>query len=162
MTERRSDDAAGTQLDWVEQATGQGVGARQATPSRPGRGGGYLHECIGSQLLTDARIRELADMGMPDVWLKVAHSIGFDAFMLFWRVLDAEESMRSDSDSAIEIRLRRFRSFERYQRNRLIESLVDQGLTDTLIRECVRVELGEELSLPHIGRLAGARRVEQS
>lgn len=100
-------------------------------------------------------------MGMPEVWLKVAHSIGFDGFLLVWRILDAEESIRSDSDSAIEIRLRRFRSFERYQRNRLIESLVDEGLSDTVIRERVAVELGEELSLSHIGRLTGARRVGQ-
>ncbi len=159
MKERRSAEAAGGQLDWVEQVTGQGVGARQASPPTPRRGGGYLDECIVPQLLTDARLRELAAMGMPSVWLTLAHAIGFDHFMTMWRILDAEVSMRSENESSIEVRLRRFASFQRYQRNRFVESLVDEGLTDTEIRERVRVELGEELSLVHICRLSAPRRV---
>ena len=89
----------------------------------------------------------------------VAREIGYDAFMRMWRVLDAAEETHSDSGSMLEIQMRRFSSWRRYQRNRFIESLVDMGLDDAAIRARVTVELGEELSPSHIRRLAKRRRV---
>jgi len=159
MMQSRSDDGAGVQLDWVGGVPVQGVGARQACPSRPRRGGGYLDECIAPQLSADARFRELEEMGLPAVWLTLAHAIGYDHFMTMWRVLDAAQEMHSDSGSMIELQMRRFSSFRRFQRNRFVETLVDMGLTDTAIKERLRVELGEELSISHIGRLTAPRRV---
>lgn len=159
MTETRSAETAHGQLDWVEQATGQGVGARQGTPARPGRGGGYLDECMPSQLSSDARFRELEEMGLPGIWLTLAHAIGYDHFMTMWRVLDAAQEMHSESGSMIELQMRRYSSFKRYQRNRFVETLVDMGLSDTAIKERLRCELGEELSISHIGRLTTPRRV---
>lgn len=98
-------------------------------------------------------------MGLPGFWLSLAHAIGYDNFMIMWRLLDSEQSMHSDSGSMIEVQLRRYSSFRRYQRNRFVESLVDMGLTDTVIKERLRVDLGEELSISHIGRLTTPRRV---
>lgn len=159
MMETRSGAPALGQLDWVEQVTGQGVGARQACPSRPRRGGGYLDECIAPQLSADARLRELEEMGLPAVWLTLAHAIGYDHFMTMWRVLDAAQEMHSDSGSMIELQMRRYGSFKRFQRNRYVETLVDMGLSDTVIKDRLRVELDEELSISHIGRLTAPRRV---
>lgn len=159
MRETRSADDAGVQLDWVAQVTGQGVGARQARPHAPRRGGGYLDECIAPQLSADARFRELEEMGLPAVWMTLAHAIGYDHFMTMWRVLDAAQEMHSDSGSMIELQMRRYSSFKRFQRNRFVESLVDLGLSDTAIKERLKVELGEELSISHIGRLTAPRRV---
>ncbi|MHA7600794.1 hypothetical protein ACX12L_12710 [Alicycliphilus sp. T452] len=159
MHERRSGMHAGAQLDWVEEATGQGVGARQGgEAARPG-GGGYLDECTPAQLWEKARFRELADMGLPQVWLEIAHDLGYEAFMRLWRRLDAVTAMRSDNNSMIEVKLRRFGSFQRYQRNRFIETLAGMGLSNPAIRDRVKRDLGEDLSESHILRLAGRRRV---
>jgi hypothetical protein len=98
-------------------------------------------------------------MGLPGIWLTLAHAIGYDHFMTMWRVLDAAQEMHSESGSMIELQMRRYSSFKRYQRNRFVETLVDMGLSDTAIKERLRCELGEELSISHIGRLTTPRRV---
>lgn len=158
MDEKRSATPAGAQLDWVDLVHGQGVGARHSTVTAPPGGGGYLDECTPSQLWEEARLRELAEMGLPQVWLDVAREIGYDPFMRMWRVLDSAVELRSDSESMIEVQLRRFSSFQRYQRNRFIEALVNMGLSTTEIQNRVKRELGEELSVRHLVRLAARGR----
>lgn len=158
MHEKRSGTHAGVQLDWVNEAGGQGVGARHGAELPPPGGGGYLDECTPAQLWTEAKFRELADMGLPKIWLDVAFDLGYDAFMRMWRRLDAAIELRSEADSMIEIQLRRYASFQRYQRNRFIESLVDLGLPNREIRERVALEVGEHLSATHIRRMAAQRR----
>lgn len=157
--EKRSAMHAGMQLDWVGFDQGQGVGARQAGGDPPPGGGGYLHECTPPQLFEEARYRELQDMGLPAVWLRVAREIGYERFMAMWRILDAAIELRSESDSMIEVQLRRYASFQRFQRNRFIEAL-SHVLSPTEIRARVKAELGENLSLHHVRRLANRRRVD--
>lgn len=158
--ERRSADAAGAQFDWVGHDQAQGVGARQGKARGGRRGGGYLNECTHSELLEEAKFRELSDMGLPGFWLEMAREIGFDRFIQLWRRLDREASMRADTDSMILVQLRRFSSYERYQRNRFIETLADLGLSRDEIRSRVQQDLGEELSDRHILRLSSRRRVQ--
>lgn len=158
MRERRSAAHAGAQLDWVDLTRDEGVGARQGHDQPTAGGGGYLDECTPSQLWEEARLRELAEMGLPQVWLDVAREIGYDPFMRMWRVLDSAVELRSDSESMIEVQLRRFSSFQRYQRNRFIEALVNMGLSTTEIQNRVKRELGEELSVRHLVRLAARGR----
>ena len=160
MDETRSATHAQTQIDWVNGLAMQGVGARHRHDHAPQGGGGYLDECTSPELWQEAKFRELSDMGLPQVWLEVAHDIGYDAFMLMWRRLDAAVEMRSDTESMIEVQLRRYSSFQRYQRNRFIESLVDMGLSYREIHARVTKEIGEELSQSHIRRLAMRRRVK--
>lgn len=157
--EKRSVMRAEQQLDWVGFDQVQGVGARQAGGAPPPGGGGYLHECTPPQLFAEARFRELGEMGLPAVWLRVAREIGYERFMAMWRILDASIELRSESDSMIEVQLRRYASFQRFQRNRFIEAL-SQFLTPAEIRARVKVELGENLSLHHVRRLANRRRVD--
>lgn len=159
VTERRSAMDAPAQLDWVGGLPVAGVGGRQQGQRASRRGGGYLHECNGLEVREAARVRELADMGLPAVWLNVVHEIGYENFLALWRVLDAATELRSESESMIEVKLRRFASFRRYQRNRYIEALAAVGLDDSQIRERIRVELGEELTRSHIWRLHTRRRV---
>lgn len=158
MHEIRSADPAGAQLDWVNDEAGQGVGARHRHDQPTPGGGGYLGECTSSQLWEDAKFRELADMGLPQVWLDVARDIGYDAFMRLWRRLDAAVELRSESESMIEVQLRRYSSFQRYQRNRFVEALVNMGLSPPEIKTRVKVELGEDLSVRHLVRLAARGR----
>ena len=159
MTETRSPARAGVQVDWVGDVPAHGVGGRQGR-ARPRRGGGgYLDECTPAELFERAKIRELADMGMPRVWIDVAQSIGFENFMRMWRVLDAAIEMRSESESMIELKLRRVASYQRYQRNRFIETLAGLGLTPRTIRERLAAELGETVSASHTKRLMKRNRI---
>ncbi|UUZ68044.1 hypothetical protein LP416_27650 [Polaromonas sp. P2-4] len=97
-------------------------------------------------------------MGLPALWIRVAEAIGYDNFLHFWRILDTaaelREVRRSDNESMIEVQLRRYTSFQRYQRNRYIESLAANGLPNAAIQQAVKQQLGENLDRSHIRRLA--------
>lgn len=138
-------------------AAARGVGARQAgRPPRAG-GGGYLDGRTATEVGVDPRLRELAEIGLQAHWLAVANVAGYDRFIGLWRLLSADPSLRNDDDQ-IELRLRPFRSFERYQRNRYIDTLVSAGMRASEIHDLVRKDLGEKLTLRHIKRLAAASR----
>lgn len=171
-TGTRSADAAGSTLDlFVEHpapaprlpgrargAHRHGVGARQAAgPARAG-GGGYLDGRTASELRADPRLREFVEIGLSQTWLAVAYLLGYDQFAAMWRLLSADPALRNDDDQ-IELRLRPWRAYERYQRNRYIATLVASGLKPSEIHAMVRTELGETLSYRHIKRLAAASRV---
>jgi hypothetical protein len=100
-------------------------------------------------------------MGLPAVWIEIAREIGYSSFMAVWRILDRSEALRSDSDSMIEVKLRRYGSFRRFQRNLFIESLVAAGLGVREIRTTVAATLGESLSKSQIHRLATRLRVRE-
>lgn len=141
-----------------------GVGGRRPGPRIPGGGGGYLGGCstpkisrprlVSSSDVRDPRLDELARMGLQRHWLNVAEAIGVDAFLVMWRVLDAEQSLWRDPPGAgLLIRLRRYESYLRFQRNRYIEALHANGLTSEQIRGSVASNIGENLSERHIDRL---------
>lgn len=69
--------------------------------------------------------------------------------------------LRNDDDQ-IELRLRPFRSYERYQRNRYIETLVAAGFKPAAIHTMIRAELGESLSYRQVKRLASSGRVRST
>lgn len=106
----------------------------------------------------DPRIAELIDIGMPQLWIDVAHLIGYDDFVALWAAWSAEPSLRGRRH-AIELRLRTIRSFEKYQRNRYIETLVAAGLKPRQIYTMLQTQLGEEMSLRHLKRLTNAAKV---
>jgi hypothetical protein len=159
MHESRSEAPAQMDLEGVAPAPAQGVGARRPGRPRRRRGGGYLNERISSDVWEVAKLHELEVMGLPGVWLEVAAVIGYDDFMAMWAILDRSIQLRSESESMIDVKLRRLASFRRFQRNRFIESLVKAGLDDKAIQAMVHAQLGESLSLSHIFRLADRRRV---
>lgn len=161
--EVRSATAARADLGAPEGGTAPGVGARQGDLFTSEGGGGYLDECTTSKLLEGAKIRELADMGLPAIWLRVAERIGYDNFLDMWRILDTaaehREVRRSENESMIEVQLRRFRSFERFQRNRWIEELARNHLPNAVIQKAVKDRLGEKVDRSHIRRIARRGRI---
>lgn len=163
VRESRSARHAGPALDAQEDALAEGVGGRQADLFPSEGGGGYLDECTTSKVLEKAKLRELSDMGLPAIWIRVAESIGYDNFLQLWRILDTaaelREIRRSENESMIEVQLRRFSSFQRYQRNRWIEELAQNGLPNAAIQQAVKQRLGEKLDRSHIRRLATRGRV---
>jgi hypothetical protein len=137
-----------------------GVGARQRRrPARAG-GGGYLNGRTPAELRADPRLRELSEIGLRSHWLALAELAGYDAFVAWWRLVSQDESMRDDSNQ-VSLQLRPFRAYERYQRNRYIDTLVMAGLKPSVIQAAVAQDLNEELTYQQIRRLAQASRARQ-
>lgn len=112
------------------------------------------------QYAGDARLAELIDIGLKACWLAVAKLVGYDAFVALWRRWSGDPSLR-DRNGMIRLRLRTFRTYERYQRNRYIETLVAAGLKPSDISAALDKDLGEKLSDRHLKRLAAAGRVHE-
>lgn len=135
-------------------------GGRQAKGGTAARGGGYLDVCTTSKLSSrvqkkfarDPRLDTLRKMGMHHTWQKVAAEIGMDAFLAMWRILDAEEQFQHEK-SGLEINLRRYRSYTKFQRNEYIRQLADHGLQPREINEKLQAALSESLNPSHISNI---------
>lgn len=173
MSEKRSTRHENVQLHLLPDAPTPGVGARQAAPGLPIQGGGYQDVCTvlefqkkpagaeKSAPARDPRLDDLQRMGLPGVWLEVAETIGVDAFLATWRIIDADPACWHN-DTILRVRLRPYRSYLRYQRNRFIESLVAQGMKPAEVQARIRQQLGEDISHRHITRLAKADRLSRA
>lgn len=172
MNEKRSTEHENAQLTLLLGTNEQGVGARQAAPTLPHGGGGYLDICMGLEFQKkrdpaeknaprDPRLDDMQRMGLPRVWMLVAEAIGADAFLATWRILDSDPSSWHN-ETILRVRLRPYRSYLRYQRNRFIEMLAAQGLKPDEIKRRLRLQLGEDVSDRHILRLTKADRLARS
>ncbi|MCV2349293.1 hypothetical protein [Paucibacter sp. Y2R2-4] len=139
------------------------------SPDKPDLFPGHLERAIVAQACktgpgapqrgqADPRHAELVDIGLSASWLSVARLVGYDDFVALWRAWSSDPSLR-DRNHQIELRLRSVRSFDRYQRNRYIETLVAAGLKPREIYAMIKTELGETLSYRHLKRLAAAGKV---
>ncbi len=173
MIEKRSPEQESAQLQLLLDTQTPGVGARQTPPPFPHGGGGYLDICTAANFgkktagaeknapARDPRLDDLQRMGLPRVWMLVAEAIGADAFLATWRILDSDPSSWHN-ETILRVRLRPYRSYLRYQRNRFIEALVSQGLKPDEIKRRLRMQLGEDVSDRHILRLAKADRLARA
>lgn len=173
MEEKRSQDNESAQMTLLPDHQPGGVGARQVPTPPPPRGGGYPDVCTVLDFQkkpaaakktappADPRLDELRRMGLPRVWLRVAEAIGIDAFLTTWRILDADPSTWHN-ETILRIRLRPYRSYLRYQRNRYIEALTAQGLKPDEIQRRLQRQLGETVSHRHITRLGKGDRLTQA
>lgn len=133
------------------------VGGRQKALSALAGGGGYLNDYSSFKLLpretlADPRLLDLKRMGLHHTWQKVAEAIGMDAFLTMWRILDSEEQFRHYKGN-LEINLRRYSSYTRYQRNAFIRDLSQAGLSNKEIAERLNKSLCEKLGVSHIQHL---------
>ena len=158
MSDKRSSEWKNAQPDLFE----GGVGARQEDAPPPAGGGGYLETCRVLNFSArppaqknggDPRLNELEQMGLQAVWLNVAAEIGVDAFLTMWRVVDGDPASHN-KEGFIQISLKNYRSYLRYQRNRYIESLAAQGLKPLDIRRYVARHFRESVSYRHISRIS--------
>lgn len=173
MEEKRSQEHESAQLSLLPDYQTGGVGARQGAPALPPGGGGYQDVCTVLDFQKkpadskktgpagDPRLDDLRRMGLPRVWLRVAEAIGTDAFLATWRILDADPSAWHN-ETILRIRLRPYRSYLRYQRNRYIEALTAQGLKPDEIQRRLQRQLGETVSHRHITRLGKGDRLTQA
>lgn len=173
MEVKRSREDENAQLSLLPDHQPGGVGARQGTQALPAGGGGYQDVCTVLDFQKkpedskktgpagDPRLDDLRRMGLPRVWLRVAETIGTDAFLATWRILDADPSTWHN-ETILRIRLRPYRSYLRYQRNRYIEALTAQGLKPDEIQRRLQRQLGETVSHRHITRLGKGNQVCQA
>lgn len=91
-------------------------------------------------------------MGLQRVWLDVAEEIGVDALLKMWRILDADQASIGE-DGRLLVPIRSYATYLRYQRNRYIEELSARGMKPRQIREKLKAQLCEQISLRHISRL---------
>lgn len=131
-----------------------GVGARYEADPTPERGGGYQDVCTAFELSEknprDPRMDELSRMGIAAKWRSLAARIGFDAFIVVWSHLSEQAE---NADDGHRVYVPKFDMFMRYQRNRFILSLHQQGFKPREIRRMVIEEIGEAVHVMHICRI---------
>jgi len=132
-----------------------GVGGRHGHCPTPSGGGGYLNNCDTFKVPegADPRLLDLAEMRMPEVWLRVAEAVGVDAFLEIWRLLDESDVPQTDNGMLL-LRMRRYQSWQRHERNRYIRALAQSGVPLADIQGRLRANLGETLSIDAIARVA--------
>lgn len=166
MSDKRSLEGKNAQPDLFD----DGVGARQEDAHPPAGGGGYQETCRVLNFSArppapknggDPRLSELEQMGLQAVWLNVAAEIGVDAFLSMWRVIDADPASHN-KEGFLQLGLKNYRSYLRFQRNRYIESLAAQGLKPLDIRLHLARHFRESVSLRHISRISCGDRLGQS
>lgn len=94
-------------------------------------------------------------MGLSPMWLQVIATIGVDAFLALWRVLDAHPPHWHDS-GRLRVEIRRYSAYLRFQRNRYVEQLHAAHAPLPEIRRMVDLAFGEKLTEVHLSRI-GAR-----
>jgi hypothetical protein len=153
--EKRSSIEGIDQVTTVVEVVQQGVGGRHGQEAPSTGGGGYPNNCTilnfqnPAQKKRDPRLDELSEMGLQRIWLTVAEQIGVDAFLQAWRILDSDRSNET-ADGRRLVPMRSYSSYERYQRNRYIESLARMGLNDQQIRDALEQRIGEKVTKRHI------------
>ena len=91
---------------------------------------------------------------------RVAERVGFDAWLDIWRMLSNDESVRHDGGARLP-KLRCYSAYSRYQRNRYIMAMAEQGMTPTVIQEALRKNLCEHLDVTNIQRIAKRAKVRK-
>ncbi|HFD81016.1 MAG TPA: hypothetical protein ENK05_11610 [Gammaproteobacteria bacterium] len=99
--------------------------------------------------MTDARLHELREIGLPRWLIDLACEIGVDAALAVWRRLSDAARERGDN----RVHVPAWSTYLRYQRNRFIHTLAAQGHPPSAIRDKVRAVLCEEISIAHIKRI---------
>lgn len=145
-----------------ETAQAQRVGARPDTPTLPCHGGGYLNtyrfcefeKAVSHKKRTDPRLQTLRAIGLNKTLLEIADAIGVDNFLTMWEMLDSENQLRTDS-GGLAIKIRSFRSYKRYLRNRHLflmhQNCQASGMKKLSAR--ARESLGESIDPSHIYRI---------
>lgn len=139
---------------------GKRVGGRQTCSTLSPTEGGYLQTYRFSELKKpnlsqkkDPRLLFLREIGLNATLQKIAAAIGVDNFLKMWDILDRDESTHSDS-GAINLHIRGFNSWLRFERTRLIKSLAADGMPVKEIAKVVADQFGERLHHSYISRLS--------
>lgn len=127
------------------------MGGRRERSPLSTEGGGYLNFCGKKEVpCKDSQLDELRALGLQRLWLSVAAVIGVDNFLAMWRVLCDEVDVRGEMQR---VYVPRYRTYLRYQRNRVILALAAEGKDPKAIREELKAVMGEVVTHTHITRI---------
>lgn len=132
--------AQGDPAPGLSPAGDQGVGARQGSLPLGSGGGGSPGSCSAfagalgappapapvSPGERDPRVEELRQIGLGAVWVRVADAIGYENFLTAWAVMS---SNRDFMDGRNRTTIPDISLLYRYQRNQLVRSLAQRGLS---------------------------------
>lgn len=82
---------------------------------------------------------------MPHYWKEIAETIGVDAFLAMWRILDRQTQLAHEN-GGIRVMMRGYGSYERMMRNRFVINLHKEGIPDHEIRERLMQAYGVNLT----------------
>ncbi len=141
-----------------------GVGGRHSPASPSPQGGGYQVVYTDSdaavRAAADQRMNELREIGLSRVWLDVAEAIGIDAFLDVWQILDRENlGMGAERRELVRLYIPHFSTFLKFQRNRYIQTLAQQGAQAREISALIWHELREKISVRHVARLIARAKI---
>lgn len=132
-----------------------GVGGRHVGRPTAGTGGGYPDICTDSQQkVRDPRVDDLRRVGLPQIWVRVADKIGFDAFLVCWQTIAADDHYH---DNQGRVRIPTPAVYYRYLRNQWIRGLAEDGLDSRQIQAEMRKSLGQSLALSSINRIVSSQ-----
>ena len=142
----------------VPWTTAGGVGGRHGVSGPSQVGGGYqgIQSVSNFCAKPDLRMAEFRAMGLQASLLRAAEVIGVDSFLAFWRIIDQDPAFRTEKGD-INLRMRPYRSYLRFQRNRYIDQLTVGGWAPAAIQQAVRLNLCERISLRHIYRIMASK-----
>jgi len=135
-----------------------GVGGRQPNTTPPPEGGRYPDICTrsgpGQGGDDDPRLRELAEIGLGERWMRIAHTIGYDAFVAMWRILAVEHlHCEKPTYSRVRVWVPSYPRLLRQQRDKYIRERAGINPDLKQIQADIEKNLGESLSLTHIQRV---------
>ena len=133
----------------------QGVGARHKQSHLQQGGGGYLDVCTETKIQglekkpRDPRIDELKKAGVSWKWITLAETIGYDDFVVVWRMLTS--LFEKPDDYMVRMVIPHAKKLERIQRNLFIQTLSESHPTKEIPK--LMAELGMPISLPQVYRI---------
>ena len=114
------------------------VGARQRKMDTYPEGGGYLDNCIYSEISSGEKktatiiLSELKEMGLRDDLLMMAEKVGADKFVQIWQQFDSLYDGRNVG--RFRVSFPSFKKYLKYQRNEFIREKANQGLPAVTIQ----------------------------
>jgi hypothetical protein len=156
--QKRSSGHTETAQGPTEHQDQHGVGARQPGTAPAWEGGRYPDTCTllnfpesEKKNAGDLRIKELEEVGLNKTWIRIARAIGYDAFIRMWIILDEPDMHGIYEKKRIWVPM--FKTFLKFQRNRQIQTLADNGHQSPYIKKMIEQQTGESLHIVHIQKL---------
>jgi len=139
----------------------KGVGARHRQTHPAAQGVGYLDNCNKTQTLPlgeklrDPRIEELREEGISWQWIAIADAIGYDNFIMMWRMVSGFD--HNPYSSMVRIFIPHSRKLDKIQRNRFIATMSRENKSTDEIMERLKNELNCGLKRKQICRIIDAQ-----
>ncbi|PHS20254.1 MAG: hypothetical protein COA86_02880 [Kangiella sp.] len=138
-----------------DSGSSSGVGARHKGSGLSQQGGGYLDNCIYSEISLSEKktantiLSELKEMGLRDDLLMMAEKVGADKFVQIWQAFDYMYA--GEIEGRFRVSFPSFNKYLKFQRNEYIREKSIQGVQASTIQRELKT-LGYNVSPPTVRR----------